>query len=167
MKPYNTQKNKINMFNNKVEELNNRQDIQNLLNSEELKNTNLKNLTISNTKNYSNFSTEWEDFEENLEDNYHSQKYFFMIEVGIFDIRLIPYIYVTCLYRNQGGTFDDGIVLGAYLRQSINYQIEDIENEKYLKKLNIFGQMFISNNVVDSLYQAKILVGFENPRNYN
>lgn len=173
MQPYNTQKRKIDTFQNIDIDYSIQEELQRRKNALELDNIRRDIVYQYQFKKVLNVSTEWVDLvqEENfgvpeIELQYQT----WILEFETFDIRLLPFINVQILIKNSANE-------EANLSRSMNnlyFEVTDIEGETYYKKLKIITNIFLTTEFVDSeepghltvLYQGRTVVTFINPKEY-
>jgi len=119
------------------------------------------------TKKILTLSTEWEVMSREVHYDEEDLTYQFMnwsVELGTFDMRLLPFIDVNMIYRNADGSWTDNIETTP--AQNFFYHLENIEDEEFLKNVTLKSNLHIFNANIESEYQAKLIITFINPRQY-
>lgn len=80
-----------------------------------------------------------------------------------FDERLIPLINIEIIYQVSDGSVNDGADIETPSK-IILFEIEDLPNEKFIKKVIIRASFYFSDGDVFLPYQAKLLATFSNPQ---
>ena len=86
------------------------------------------------------------------------------IEFPRFDFRLIPYLTVEMELRVAGGKIDDGIIITRISRIHL-FNVENIDGQENIVKLTIIACMSFDDPNVTMPYEAKLLIGYNNPQN--
>ena len=166
---FETQKRKLTTYrriNDEKEIRRDRQETKNSVVNSDIKQYQINPLLL---KKFRSWSTDWVVLDQELltgfpqiDEQYKTWK----IEIPEFDIRLLPYLYVDVLYRNLDASLDDGLTQSAYYK-NVYFEIADIEGSNYMKSVNLIVNFYISNDSLESFYEAKAIVNFINPRRFD
>lgn len=74
-----------------------------------------------------------------------------------FDERLLPFINIEIIYQVSDGSFNDGADIETPSK-IILFEIEDLPNEEFIKKVIIRASFYFSDGDIFLPYQAKLLV---------
>jgi len=80
-----------------------------------------------------------------------------------FDERLISFINVEIRYRVSDGSVNDGADIESPSK-IIVFEVEDLPNETFIKKVTIRASFYFSDGDVYLPYEAKLLATYSNPQ---